>query len=43
MTIQSIETPDGASPAPLDAHDREARQWLETVYQGDHVKQLSVR
>src|ERR1700680_2753764 len=41
MSFGSIDK-DEESP-PLDAHDREAREWLETVYQGDHVKQLSVR
>ncbi len=32
-----------ASPAaPLDP-DAESHEWLRTVYQGDHVQQLSVR
>ena len=44
MTTDSIDEQDepGESP-PLDAHEREAREWLRTVYQGDRVRQLSVR
>src|SRR5262245_31514603 len=28
---------------PHDQYERESHQWLETVYQGDTVRQLSVR
>ena len=44
MTIDSIDEQDERSPAPaIDEHEREAREWLETVYQGDNAQQLSVR
>lgn len=38
----SDESPAGA-PNGQDAYERDAREWLETVYQGDTVRQLSPR
>ena len=32
-----------AQPPSEDPHDKAAREWLENVYQGDTVRQLSVR
>ncbi len=54
MTIQSDfaeepldETPDDEVSAgrgiSADAYEREARDWLENVYQGDKIRQLSFR
>src|SRR5277367_5354829 len=44
MTTESIDEQDEQGESrPLDAHEREAREWLRTVYQGDRVRQLSVR
>ncbi len=43
MTIDSAEEEFGGGAAQGDIHEREAREWLATVYQGDKVRQLSLR
>jgi OPT family oligopeptide transporter len=43
MTIESVEEDFVADPSAIDAHEREAREWLANVYQGDTVRQLSFR
>jgi OPT family oligopeptide transporter len=43
MTIESVENEFVADPSAIDAHEREAREWLANVYQGDTVRQLSFR
>jgi len=46
--IRTDDLPQRERPHPVPPHDEspedaEARRWLEEVYQGDHVRQLSVR
>lgn len=39
----SLDATPREDETPVDVHDREAREWLANVYQGDSVRQLSVR
>lgn len=44
MALESAPETNSTAAAPDEsAYDREARHWLEHVYQGDTVRQLSVR
>ncbi|MEI8155139.1 MAG: OPT/YSL family transporter, partial [Hyphomicrobiales bacterium] len=43
MAVNPFDPPRSAVPEVEDAYEREAREWLANVYQGDKVRQLSVR
>jgi uncharacterized oligopeptide transporter (OPT) family protein len=44
MAVEPLEPAETeVLPAAADAEEAAAREWLENVYQGDHVRQLSVR
>jgi uncharacterized oligopeptide transporter (OPT) family protein len=43
LTAANRNDPPSASPTHLSDEDRQAVWWLENVYQGDTVRQLSVR
>ncbi|MEX2112690.1 MAG: OPT family oligopeptide transporter, partial [Pirellulales bacterium] len=42
MTIESAASESRGAP-PVDEYEQDAREWLANVYQGDSVRQLSVR
>jgi putative OPT family oligopeptide transporter len=43
MAVESTRPAAGDSSSADEAYEREARDWFENVYQGDTVRQLSVR
>src|SRR5438874_13549042 len=43
MTTKSIEERTDDELPEADAYERQARAWLEHLYQGDSVRQLSLR
>jgi uncharacterized oligopeptide transporter (OPT) family protein len=43
ITAKAPPPKDPANESPVEREDREAREWLANVYQGDRVRQLSVR
>src|SRR5690242_21181528 len=43
MAVNPMDPPRSGVPEVEDAYEREAREWLANVYQGDKVRQLSVR